>query len=308
MSFSLIALCPLFGTTRQYTSNCIARPGTQYLDYPVAEYSEIAYVVFTSGSSGHPKGVKIGRTGFSQFITNAHSYFNLTPGERWGQFSNLGYDLAIMDVFLAITQGGTLVPIAGPKERLMPATAIKTRRIAIWQSVPSVVELMSQAHQISPDHLASLRVMSFCGEPLLPRHLDARFSARPDLEVFNTYGTTETTGFNTINPVGTSDNYRTSCETATVALGEDVPGWVLSLHGGDNAAEGEIIVSSSCLGLGYWRDEDRTRRAFRQLRGPLETDGKRSYFTGDRGSARTRASIVLVEWIGRSRYGANVSN
>ena len=82
-----------------------------------------------------------------------------------------------------------------------------------------------------------------------------------------------------------------SRETATVALGEDVPGWVLSLHGGDNAAEGEIIVSSSCLGLGYWRDEDRTRRAFRQLRGPLETDGKRSYFTGDRVSSRENSRL-----------------
>jgi D-alanine--poly(phosphoribitol) ligase subunit 1 len=260
----------------------VARPGTQCLESPVVEYSEIAYVVFTSGSSGHPKGVKIGRTGFSQFVTNARPYFNLTPGERWGQFSNLGYDLAIMDVFLALTQGGTLVPLASPAERLMPATAIKTRSIAIWQSVPSVVELMSRAHQISPEHLATLRVMSFCGEALLPRHLDALFSARPDLQVFNTYGTTETTGFNTINRL-TSDNYRASCETATVALGQDVPGWVLSLRGGDAATEGEIIVSSSCLSLGYWRDEDRTRFAFRQLRGPLETDGKRSYFTGDWG-------------------------
>jgi D-alanine--poly(phosphoribitol) ligase subunit 1 len=141
---------------------------------------------------------------------------------------------------------------------------------------------MSRANQISSEHLASVRVMSFCGEPLLPRQLDALFSARPDLEVFNTYGTTETTGFNTINRL-TYDNYRASCEAPTVALGEDVPGWVLSLRGGGAVTEGEIIVSSSYLSLGYWRDEDRTRCAFRQLRRPGETDGKRSYFTGDWG-------------------------
>jgi D-alanine--poly(phosphoribitol) ligase subunit 1 len=260
----------------------VAHPGNQSLESPVSEYSEVAYVVFTSGSTGLPKGVKIGRSGFSEFVSIAHTYFNLSLGERWGQFSNLGYDLAIMDVFLALTQAGTLVPLASPVERLMPATAIKTRRIAIWQSVPSILDLMDRANQISPEHLASLRIMSFCGEPLLPRHLDALFSARPDLQVFNTYGTTETTGFNTINRL-TRDNYRASCEAATVALGEDVPGWVVSLRGGDAATEDEIVVSSRSLSLGYWRDEDRTRCAFRQLRGGLDTDSKRSYFTGDWG-------------------------
>lgn len=259
----------------------VSRLGSHSLEQPNAEYSEIAYVVFTSGSSGQPKGVKIGRTGFSHFLTIARTYFNLILGERWGQFSNLGYDLAIMDVFLAVTQGGTLVPLVNPKERLMPATAIKERSIAIWQSVPSVLELMIRANQVSADCLAPLRVMSFCGEPLLPRHLKALYLARPDLQVFNTYGTTETTGFNTINHL-TSDNYQDSCEAPTVALGDDVPGWSLSLRGGDSVDEGEIVVSSDCLSLGYWRDEDRTRDAFRQLR-PEGTQERRSYFTGDWG-------------------------
>lgn len=259
----------------------VSKPITYAIDRPTTEYSELAYVMFTSGSSGQPKGVKVGRTGFSQFLDIARTYFELIPGERWGQFSNLGYDLAIMDVFLAITQGGTLVPINGSKERLMPATAIKEKRIAIWQSVPSVIELMIRANQISADYLAPLRVMSFCGEPLLPRHLEAIFSAKPDVQIFNTYGTTETTGFNTINCL-TSDNYKNSCETPTVALGDEVPGWHLSLQGGDSADEGQIVVSSDYLSLGYWRDENSTRDAFRQLclEGAHES---RSYFTGDWG-------------------------
>ncbi len=259
----------------------VSRLETYFLDRPAADYSEIAYIVFTSGSSGMPKGVKIGRAGFSHFLKITRTYFDLTSGERWGQFSNLGYDLAVMDVFLSITQGGTLVSLTSPKERRFPAMAIKERRIAIWQSVPSVLDLMFRANQVTSDNLASLRIISFCGEPLLPRHLDALFSARPDLHVFNTYGTTETTGFNTINRL-TSNNYRDSCETSTVALGDDVPGWVLTLCGGDSADEGEIVISSECLSLGYWRDEDRTRDAFRQLR--LEgAQGCSSYFTGDWG-------------------------
>lgn len=259
----------------------VSKLGKQSLDQPNPEYSEVAYVVFTSGSTGQPKGVKLGRRGFSHFLAAARPYFNLKSGERWGQFSNLGYDLAVMDLFLAVTQGGTLIPLATKKEQLKPATAIKERRIAVWQSVPSVVELMIRAKELSADYLAPLRLMSFCGDKLLPEHLKALFLARPDLQVFNTYGTTETTGFNTVNHL-TSDNYLSSCEAPTVAIGEDVPGWSVSLHGGDSPDDGEIVVSSDFLSLGYFQDEDRTRNAFRQLR----SDGareRRSYFTGDWG-------------------------
>ncbi len=257
----------------------VSRLEARSLSQPIGESSEIAYVIFTSGSSGQPKGVKIGRKAFSYFLAVARNYFDLKRGERWGQYSNLGYDLAIMDVFLALTAGGTLVPLAGSKEQLMPATAIKEHEIAIWQSVPSVLELMISANQVAAEYLAPLRLMSFCGEPLLTRHLEALFAARPEIHVFNTYGTTETTGFNTINCLN-STNYCDSCQAATVALGDDVPGWKLTLRGGQSANEGEIVVSSDFLSLGYWRDEDRTRAAFRVLSDD-EMNPHRSYFTGD---------------------------
>lgn len=254
------------------------------LSAPAEERSEIAYVVFTSGSTGQPKGVKLGRHAFSYFLEVSAPYFGLAAGERWGQFSNLGYDLAVMDVFMALCHGGTLVPLSSPKERLMPAGAIRDNRIAIWQSVPSLLELMNRADQLTNHYLASLRLMSFCGEPLLPRQLEGLFAAVPGLQVFNTYGTTETVGFNTLNHLNAT-NFRDSCESTTTALGEDVPGWKLSLRDGDSADEGQIVVTSDHLSLGYWQDEDRTHAAFRHVR---TEDGtfRRSYFTGDWGVRR----------------------
>ena len=261
----------------------VLRPGTLMLDTPAVERSEVAYVVFTSGSTGNPKGVKVGRRGFSHFLDVVKGYFDLSPGERWGQFSSLGHDLGVMDVFMALTQGGTLVPL-NEAERLRPATAISGRRLSVWQSVSSVIELMVRAKQLTADHLASLRVMSFCGEPMHPHQLDALFKARPDLHVFNTYGTTETTGFNTINRL-TARNYTDSCEAGAVAIGDDVPGWNINLRGGDTADKGEIVVTSEFLAMGYWRDEDQTRTAFRQVQF-CESGSQRSYFTGDRGVRR----------------------
>ncbi len=258
----------------------VLRPERLIPNAPAVERSEVAYVVFTSGSTGHPKLVKVGRQGFSYFLHVVQSYFDLGPAERWGQFSNLAHDLGVMDVFMALTQGGTLVPL-DEGERLRPATAIRDRRVSVWHSVPSVLELMLRAKQLAPEYLMPLRVMSFCGEPLLPHHLDVLFEARPDLVVFNTYGTTETTGFNTFNRL-TAANYRDSCEAGAVAIGDDVPGWSIHLRGGGSSDDGEIVVASEFLSLGYWQDEDRTRAAFRQVQFG-GSPAQRSYFTGDRG-------------------------
>ena len=95
---------------------------------------------------------------------------------------------------MALTQHATLVPLSEAERKLRPARAIRDRCIGIWQSVPSAIDLMIQGGQLNADSLASLRVMSFCGEPLRRAHLEALFAARSDLVVLNTYGATETTG------------------------------------------------------------------------------------------------------------------
>ena len=96
----------------------------------------------------------------------------------------------------------------------------------------------TQAEQPDPEMAA--RVARHEREPLLPRHLRALFSVRPDLIVLNTYGTTETTGFNTINRL-TASNYTDFCEAGAVAIGEDdsiqARGWCReeSFGGGANS-------------------------------------------------------------------------
>lgn len=247
---------------------------------PTRECNEAAYVIFTSGSSGQPKGVKAGRKAVSNVVHSEQQYYKVKNSDRWSQFSNLGYDMGVMDVYQALCHGATLIPVTGPRERLMPALAIKDRQITIWQSVPAGLDLMIQANQISLDLLQSLRLMIFCGEPLLPKQLEVLFDACPDLEVFNAYGATETTGFNTINQL-TRHNFKESCSSMSIAIGSEVQGWTVELQGGENDDEGELVIIGDNLSLGYWQDEERTAAAFKQQKNGSEIT--RAYHTGDYG-------------------------
>ena len=184
---------------------------------------------------------------------------------------------------MAFTQCGALVPVT-EAGRLRPATAIRDRGISVWQSVPSALDLMIRGNHLTTRYLGSLRVMSFCGEPLRRDQLQALFSACPDLTVFNTYGTTETVGFNTLNPL-TSDNFMDSCELESAAIGEDVSGWSIRLRGEHADEEGEIVVASDFLSEGYWQDEEGTQAAFGTITF-ADSSTQRCYSTGDWGKRR----------------------
>ena len=143
---------------------------------------------------------------------------------------------------------------------------------------------MIRGRQLTSDYLASLRVMSFCGEPLRCGQLQALFNACPDLTVFNTYGTTETVGFNTLNRL-TANNFMDSCELESAAIGEAVPGWSIHLRGDHGDEKGEIVVSGDFLSAGYWHDEKRTQSAFGKIN-VADSLTRRCYFTGDWGVRR----------------------
>lgn len=238
----------------------------------------LAYVIFTSGSTGVPKGVMLGRTGLAHYVDWALGAMAVRPTDRWSQHPNIGFDLSVLDIYGALCAGATLVPITDRRDRLLPAEAIARHRLTIWDSVPSVVDLMRRGGQMTAERLASLRLMTFCGEPLLPAHLQAIFDIRPDVIVHNTYGPTEATVSMTLLCL-TKETFREATQE-TVALGAPIPGMSLQLMGDDdNPDEGEIVIGGPQVAHGYWREPELTDRAF----GRSCIDGRDQpiYRTGD---------------------------
>lgn len=238
---------------------------------------ELIYVMFTSGSTGAPKGVMVPRQALNHYIAWSIGAISPTAEDRWSQHPNIAFDMSHFDIYGALCSGGTLYPFNSAMDRMMPALGIRRHGITIWNSVPSVVSQMAQAKQVTNANLASLRLMNFCGEALLPEHLEAVFAARPDLMVHNTYGPTEATISCTLQRLESSD-YRKYCR-ANVAIGDAIPGMGIVLSGGPNRDEGEIVITGPQLARGYWKNAEATASAFRKVAvGSTEVDG---YFTGD---------------------------
>ncbi len=232
----------------------------------------LAYVMFTSGTTGQPKGVKIGRDGLGHYTDWAITAMEVQPSDRWSQHPNIGFDLSVLDIYGALCAGATLVPLNDRRERLLPAEAIKKYQLSIWNSVPSVIDLMRRGGRMTPERLSSLRMATFCGEPLLREHLEVLFECRPDIAVHNTYGPTEATVSMTLLRLDAA-NYQSAID-ASVALGEPIPGMMLLLDDGESgmdvdtmagSMEGEIVIAGPQVSHGYWKSEELTRAAFGQL-------------------------------------------
>ena len=237
----------------------------------------LAYVMFTSGSTGAPKGVAIPRAALAHYVDWLGPAMGIGPGDRMSQHPNIGFDLSVLDIYGALCWGAALHPFTEASARLLPARKVEADRITIWNSVPSVVSLMMTAGELDAGHLASVRLFTFCGEILRQDQVAALFAARPDATVFNTYGPTEATVAMTCRELK-ADNHARLCPSSA-PLGDAIGVMRLHLASDPGDGEGEIVISGPQLAAGYWGDPVLTAEKFRDFDGP--GGPVRAFYTGD---------------------------
>jgi D-alanine--poly(phosphoribitol) ligase subunit 1 len=253
----------------------VQSPSLDALETPLPPH-DLIYVMFTSGSTGTPKGVMIPRTALSHYIAWALDSMDVRSEDRWSQHPNTAFDLSVLDIYGALCGGATLFPLTGLKDKLMPAEAVKRHKLTIWNSVPSVIDLMIKARHVTTEHLQSLRLMTFCGEPLKRHHLEAIFSACSDLIVHNTYGPTEATVSCTLLQLNRA-NFKDYC-LYDCAIGDAIPGMTLELKDiQDN--KGELIIAGPQVARGYWKATEKSAKVFRSLQ--VDNQTMPAFFTGD---------------------------
>ncbi|MCH8823967.1 MAG: amino acid adenylation domain-containing protein [Planctomycetes bacterium] len=253
-------------------------------DSSSATEEDLAYLMYTSGTTGKSKGVMISHRNVKTFITWAVDHFKITHVDKMSNHSAMSFDLSVFDIFGAFFAGATLVPLATVGEQMFPSKVIRNRKITIWFSVPSVISMMRMSKQLTPGAFSdSLRLAIFCGEALTPEQVAAWKDTHPDIPIHNIYGPTEATIACTHHNVGVDSPFDVN---APVPIGVPCPSTdflILERDSDELVADGEIgrlMICGSQLAAGYWRRDDLTEKAFRT--NPFTTDfGDLMYESGD---------------------------
>ncbi|MDB2476126.1 AMP-binding protein, partial [Paracoccaceae bacterium] len=111
--------------------------------------NRLAYVKFTSGSTGEPKGVMVSQKAVLNYVDWVKKSFRPTTNDRWSQHPNISFDISVTDIFGALTTGGSLYCVANHLDLVLPGTWIKNNKITIWNSVPSVLDSMAKMGEIT---------------------------------------------------------------------------------------------------------------------------------------------------------------
>lgn len=227
---------------------------------------EVAYIMFTSGSTGLPKGVPMTHLNYINFINNALALLPLRTGEVFSDYHDFAFDISIFYLFCAPLTESALSPIKKPEERMLPLRHMQKNGITVWSSVPSMV-MSLQRFRPNEKQDNRLNIMFLCGEPLRLDVLRYCFVCLEAQHIYNFYGLTET-GVENFYHTCSSDDIERYAEKGFAPIGLPLPGNDIQVTG-----ERELLLGGCQLTPGYLGNIGKERFEL--------VDGKLWYHTGD---------------------------
>lgn len=240
---------------------------------------DIAYILYTSGSTGRPKGVVLTHGNALSFLDWCTRTFLPTAADVFSSHAPFHFDLSILDIYLPIKHGATLVLIDEDlgKEPLRLARTIAEERISHWYSTPSVLNLLRVYGKLERNDYSALRAVLFAGEVFPIPSFRALSEVWSHPRYYNLYGPTETNVCTWYEvPADGSWTNRSSFPIGRICPPNE--GRVVGEDTEDVARgeEGELVVAGPNVMRGYWNLPDSNAKAFL-----VDSAGNRWYRTGD---------------------------
>lgn len=249
------------------------------------------YIIFTSGTTGQPKGVQISHDNLLSFtnwmVTSAE--FAVPDRPQMLAQPPYSFDLSVMYWAPTLAKGGTLFAL--PKEVVADFkqlfTTINQLPIGIWTSTPSFVDMAMLSNDFKAETLPDVTHFYFCGEELTVKTAQKLQERFPKARIVNSYGPTEATV--ALSAVAISQEMLATCSRLPIGYPKsDSPTYIIDEEGNKLASgqQGEIIVTGPAVSKGYFNNPEKTAEAF------FEYDGLPAYHTGDLGSITAEGLLL----------------
>jgi amino acid adenylation domain-containing protein len=260
-----------------------------------------AYLLFTSGTQGRPKGVPIRHRQFSPYLAHNIRRFEVTPDARLSQVFGLTFDASVADMFMAWGGGAALV-VPSREDVFRPVDFIVRHRLTHWFSAPSAIRVAHALGNLPRGVATTLRHSMFGAEPVMLTLMRLWREVAPNTDVWNLYGPTETAVNCTEHRLTGDATHWRGAANGTLPIGVMYPGMEALVLGPDRlpADDGELCLRGDqrfdgyldpAENVGRFLTFDGTAPAIVQA-GPEPPTPEQWYRTGDRVSREAEGVLV----------------